>query len=327
LDKYPISANSLGKYFQVNGKNLSQQYKHHLSDYQTWQQKDHAEDWILYPDNIGEVLCLDEVVLSQGELYTVLTNAHSRTQQNSLIAMIKGVRSKDVIKILKKIPQEQRAKVQFISVDMANNMERIAKKSFQKAKVVTDRFHVAKLIGDAVQQIRIKYRWEAIEKENNEIEQAKKTGKKYKTSVFENGDSPKQLLARSRHLLFKTKVNMTENQKERAKILFKHYPKIEQAYKISMIFRNIYETSKTKEEATQKLNKWFSKVKSLEMTEFNTAAKSVKNHLENILNYFPQRITNSLAENFNSKIKAFRASFRGVRDIKFFLYRIAIIFA
>ncbi|MFS2502890.1 transposase, partial [Phocaeicola vulgatus] len=42
-----------------------------------------------------------------------------------------------------------------------------------------------------------------------------------------------------------------------------------------------------------------------------------------ILNYFVNRRTNAAAEAFNAKIKAFRASFRGVVDKRFFLYRLA----
>ncbi|MDP2188422.1 MAG: transposase, partial [Sphingobacteriaceae bacterium] len=37
--------------------------------------------------------------------------------------------------------------------------------------------------------------------------------------------------------------------------------------------------------------------------------------------------TNASAESFNAKIKAFRAQFRGVRDINFFLFRIAKLYA
>ena len=50
-------------------------------------------------------------------------------------------------------------------------------------------------------------------------------------------------------------------------------------------------------------------------------------HYKNILNYFDNRSTNASAESFNAKIKAFRAQFRGVRNIEFFLFRLSNIFA
>ncbi|WP_462429560.1 transposase, partial [Butyricimonas virosa] len=46
-----------------------------------------------------------------------------------------------------------------------------------------------------------------------------------------------------------------------------------------------------------------------------------------ILNFFNNRSTNASAESFNAKLKDFRAQFWGVLDIKFFLFRVAKIFA
>ncbi|WP_188459705.1 transposase, partial [Marivirga lumbricoides] len=45
------------------------------------------------------------------------------------------------------------------------------------------------------------------------------------------------------------------------------------------------------------------------------------------LNFFERRSTNAAAESFNAKIKAFRAQFRGVKNVAFFLYRLSRIYA
>lgn len=241
--------------------------------------------------------------------------------------MVKGVKSCDVCNILDQIPIDKRQEVKEVSVDMANSMEKIACTSFPHASVVTDRFHVARLISEAVQEIRIKHRWKAIEQENKVIKEAKKLKIKYTASTFENGDTKKQLLARSRYLLFKPSNKWTESQKLRAEILFKKYPDIKKAYELSMIFRNIYETSKSKVQANEKFAQWNEKVKQYDFDSFITASESINSHKETILNFFNNRTTNALAESFNSKIKAFRSVFRGVRDIKFFLYRLSLILA
>ncbi len=327
MDENAISANSLEKHYHINGKNLSQQYKNHLSDFSTWEQREHAEEWILYEENISENLCLDEVSLSDGELYTVLTNADNKTQKHSLISMVKGTKSEDIIEIFKKIDEEKRKKVKNISLDMANNMEKVANICFSDANLITDRFHVAKLITEAVQTIRIKNRWKAIEEDNNLAKQAKEKNTKYIPFTYQNGDTDKQLLARSRYLLFKSKEKWTQRQKQRAEILFEKYPQIQHAYNLAFCFRNIYQTAKTKKEAKGRIQDWILRVKNENITEFCTAANSIELRLDTILNYFPDKRTNALAENFNSKIKAFRATFRGVRDISFFLFRVANIFA
>jgi transposase len=281
----------------------------------------------LFAGNIGTCLCLDEIALSDGELYTVLTNARGKCQKGSLIAMVKGVKSDDVCKVINKIPLEKRQGVKEISVDMANSMEKIARSSFPSAAIVTDRFHVAQLISEAVQEVRIKFRWKAIDKENKAIARAKKQGKKYKAPTFENGDTRKQLLARSRYLLFKPQNKWTESQKLRAEILFREYPDIKKAYDLSMMFRNIYETSISISQANEKFLQWNEKVKQYDFDSFITATESINSHKDTILNFFVNRTTNAMAETFNSKIKAFRSVFRGVRDLGFFLYRVSLIFA
>ena len=55
---------------------------------------------------------------------------------------------------------------------------------------------------------------------------------------------------------------------------------------------------------------------------FYTVIDTFKNHYDTILNFFVNTATNANAESFNAKAKAFRAQFRGVADIPFFLYRL-----
>lgn len=150
-----------------------------MSDFHTWNQLSHAEDWILYPDNIGEFMSIDETSVSQGELYTVLTNKAAKGQKGAIVAIIRGTDCAKVQSILEKISIKKRKLVKEVTLDMAANMEKIVKHSFPKAILVKDRFHVQKLAYDAVQEMRIMYRWEAIEQENKEIELSKKLGKKY----------------------------------------------------------------------------------------------------------------------------------------------------
>ena len=326
MDTTPVSAKSVGNYFQVSS-NLGKHYKEHLSGYREWSQLTHAQDWILFEDNLGEHVCIDEVALSQGELYTIVTNASARCQQGALIAIVKGVKSDSVINVLKKIALQKRKQVKEVTTDLAANMKRIGSLSFPEAVLVSDRFHVQQLPSEALQEMRIKYRWQAIEQENKQIKQAKEEKKEYQPIVFENGDTPKQLLARSRYILFKPKGKWTEKQQQRANILFSNYPDLEKGYELSMMLRGIYQHSTDPIEAGYKLNDWYEKVEKHQFDSFITAAHSIKMHQEEILNFFINRSTNALAESFNSKIKAFRAVFRGVRDIPFFLFRVSLIFA
>lgn len=211
---------------------------------------------------------------------------------------------------------------------MAHSMKHIAKVCFPKAIQVTDRFHVQKLAIEALQELRIKYRWEAIDQENEQIKQAKTTpGKAFLPKLLPNGDSQKQLLARSRYLLYKSTEKWTNNQKERAAILFTEYPEIEKAYKLVNNLRNIFNQTKNKGVAFTKLAHWYKEVEESGFKSFKTVANSIYVNYHSILNYFTNRSTNASAESFNAKIKAFRAQLRGVRNTEFFLFRLEKLFA
>lgn len=281
---------------------------------------------MIYPQNIGENLGIDELSLSKGELYTFVTNKSGKGKKKTLVAVIKGTKSQDIIDVLNKIPIDKRKLVKEITLDMANNMQLASRMCFPESSLVTDRFHVVKLVLDALQHQRIKLRWEAIEKENQAIKQAKEQGIKYIPITLENDDTPKQLLARSRYIIAKKQNQWTDNQKIRAELLFKNYPSLHQGYKHTLEFRNIYEQT-SREIAKEQILAWIEKTKSLQLNDFNTAANSLKYHLETILNFFIKRHTNANAESFNSKVKLFRANQRGVIDVKFFLFRMEKLFS
>ncbi|AIG39980.1 hypothetical protein IA05_10835 [Flavobacterium psychrophilum] len=97
------------------------------------------------------------------------------------------------------------------------------------------------LVMEALQDLRIKYRWEEIEKENQAIKIAKEQNLKYIPLTFDNDDSPKQLLAKSRYIMAKKPNQWTENQKIRAELLFRNYPLLHQAYKHTLEFRTFRE--------------------------------------------------------------------------------------
>ena len=112
--------------------------------------------------------------------------------------MVAGTKAETVIAILEKIPLKLRNSVTEITLDMAPNMGLIAKKCFSNAVRVTDRFHVQKLAHEALQEIRIKYRWQPIDMENDAIEKAKATKTKFESKILSNGDTIKQLLTLSK---------------------------------------------------------------------------------------------------------------------------------
>jgi transposase len=298
-----------------------------LSDYDTWSAKEHADKWLLFPKNIGPKLCIDETAMSNGELYTIISNPDAHGRKGTLVAMVEGVKSDDIIDVINRIPEQHRRLVKEVTLDMSNGMNRIVTRCFPCAIKVIDRFHVQKEACEAVQELRIRHRWDAIQEETDLREDAKWLGKEYHPFIFPNGDTKKQLLARSRYLLFKSPDKWSKSQKERAAILFAQYPDLKEAYSLSHSLRMIFSKRLKKDEARLMLARWYDKVDNSGFTSFNTIAGTIYEHYDEILNYFVNRSTSAFAESFNAKIKAFRAQLRGVTDLKFFLYRLTKLFA
>lgn len=300
-------------------------YRDHLSDFHAWKEKEHADTWLVFPGNIGDHLSIDEVDVSGGELYTVLTNKERHGKQGCLVAIVQGTTAETVIEAISRIPLQKRKTVQTVTRDLDDSMMQIAAVCFPDARQIDDRFHVQKLVSDALQEIRVALRKEAIKENNAKVREAREQGKYHKPRRYENGDTLKELLARGKYVLHKSSGNWTKSQKERAAILFREFPQLQDAYELTMHFRGVYEHANSPEDGLRRLRQWYQSVEEhLEIfPNFETPMQTIQLHERTIVNYFISRMTNASAESFNAKIKNFRALQRGVSDVTFFLYRLS----
>ena len=323
----------------LNGQTLRKQYKERISGYRTWGQLGHAEEYMLFPDNFGADLSLDETCLSNGEVYTILTNKAAHGGKGALAAMIRGVASDTVVGVLRKVPYEIRQKVRTVTTDLSSAMMMTARAAFPKAMLVNDRFHVQRLVSEAIDQMRIGLRWEILAEENKAIRAHRARRKAARTRAekdlvgeweperMENGETRPQIMARSRHIILTHKSKWNAQQQERAGILFRMFPRLEQAYNIYLELVDIFNKKSLPSEARLNLARWYNKVEDFGDEGFNKVIETFENHSHTIINYFVDRLTNASAESFNAKIKAFRSQFRGVGDIKFFMYRLATLYS
>ena len=236
----------MAKFYGLDGQRLEEWYRLHLSGFYEWQERLHAGKRLLFEKNMDPFLSIDETSLSDDELYTILTNKEAKGRKGVIVAIIKGTKAEEVQEVLLRMGQEVRHKVKEVTLDMAANMGLIVSRCFPKAAQVTDRFHVQKPACDALQDMRIALRWQVIEQENKEMALAKECKLPYVATILENGDTHRQLLVRSRYLLFKNEDKWTPWQRQRAEILFHHYPSLEVAYKLTMQLKGIYHTTKDK---------------------------------------------------------------------------------
>jgi transposase len=196
---------------------------------------------------------------------------------------------------------------------------------------------VQQLIGEAVDRLRVRYRREVPDAENRAIREygekrreARLRGKSaepWEPLKMSNGETVPQVMARSKHTVLKHFSKWNGQQQVRAQILFDTCPKLKQACGLSMKLTEIFNRRITADSAGLLFAKWYNEVEKFGETQFNRMLETFENHNRTIINCFNDRLTNASAESFNAKIKAFRGQFRGVRDIKFFMYRLAMLYS
>lgn len=288
---------------------------------------------------MGDNLSLDETCLSNGDVYTILTNKSAHGRKGAIIAMVKGVSSDVVSAIFRRLPHKGRIRVKTVTTDLSSAMMFTVRRCFPAAKLINDRFHVQQLMSKAIDQIRVRLRWEILDEENKLIKEHRLKKKEAKTKSerekigkwvpirMNNGETMSQIIAKSKHIILKHKSKWNQQQTDRAAILFDQFPELKKGYDLSMKLTDIFNRKIKPEEARLSLAKWYNEVEELRESSLNKVLDTFENHYRTILNYFDERLTNASAESFNAKIKALRSQFRGVGDIKFFMYRLTKLYA
>ena len=85
-----MTCRTLETFYHINAHTFEKLYKETLGGFRGWDQLDHADSWLLFPENIGPHLAIDESSLSNGELCTFVTNRDRHTGEESLVAVVSG---------------------------------------------------------------------------------------------------------------------------------------------------------------------------------------------------------------------------------------------
>lgn len=181
-----------------------------------------------------------------------------------------------------------------VSIDMSKAFIKGVKDSFPEAKITFDKFHIIKIIGEAVGKVR-------------------------KSEAKEN-----ELLKGTKYVFDKNRSNLTEIQCTLLKSLElkKLNLKTVRALHLREAFQEIYKSS-TKNEFITKLEKWYSWARRCRLQPIKKAAETIKNHWKGIIQWFDSRINNAILEGINSLIQSSKNIARGFKN---FIYFKSIIF-
>ena len=98
-------------------------------------------------------------------------------------------------------------------------------------------------------------------------------------------------------------------------------------YLLSNSLRQIINHQSTKDSARLNLARWYNNMELSGIDSFQTILDTIQLHYDEILYYYTNRSTNASVEQLNSKIKVFSKSLRGFQSLKFFFFRLIIIYA
>lgn len=262
-------------------------------------------------------MCIDDKNIG-GEGYTIIHNP--KTKKIAFMAMT--TKLEGLKKALDKIPTKVRWNVKTVTKDLASNYDWLARQYFMFADRVADKFHVLQMGFEGLQDVRVRLRQAVLTAERQSSEMKKKS----KEVRFSNQETLKELLARSRGLLFKFPHQWSDRQSERAEILFQEYPEIQDAYLLMLEFRRFY-NSKDLDTALKKLAQWRLHIQDSDIPEMQNFGHQIDRHKSDILNYFDKRKTNATAEGLNSHIQRFFMNNYGIRNRDFFHFRIKLLFS
>jgi len=174
--------------------------------------------------------------------------------------------------------------IEQVSCDMSHSFIKGVEDNLPNAAIVFDRFHVTKVINEAVDKVR-------------------------KAEVVNN-----PILKSSKYIFLKNRENLTENQKQRLEgiRLSGLNLKSMKALNIREAFQQIYQAP-TPEIFDKLLRKWYFWATHSRIEPIKEAAYTIQRHWDGIVNWIDYKISNGILEGFNSIFQAAKAKARGYR--------------
>jgi transposase len=198
----------------------------------------------------------------------------------------------------KTLSNEQREQVEAVAVDMWAAFVNSAEEHIPQADIVHDRFHIAKHLNEAVDQVR-RAEHKALKKEGDER------------------------LTGSRYLWLTNEENLSEERAATFDDLKEANLKTSRAWALRELFRDFFE-QRSEPQGRAFFQDWYAWASRCRLKPMVRVAKMIKRHLDRIVTWFTHRISNASSEGFNSLIQALKSAARGFRNFE--NYRTRILF-
>jgi transposase len=233
---------------------------------------------------------LDEKSFHKGQSYVSIL---SDLAQGRVLEVVEGRDEQSGTALWESLPAEQRPQVEAAAMDMSAGFAAATRTAAPQVKIVHDKFHVSKLLGEAVDKVR---RGEVKEDER---------------------------LKGSRQLWLYNPVNLEDERIEELQRLARQNTRTARAWLQKENFSGFW-TQLGRHAGEGYLHAWYRSAIRCRLEPIKKVARTLKRHAETLLNYFAHPITNAVAEGLNSRIQQIKANARGFRA--FAHYRTRILF-
>jgi transposase len=249
-----------------------------------------------------EILGLDEIALKKGHRdYVTLVTGRLREGEIVILGVLPGHEKATLVEFLRLIPQRILQTVQAVCCDLWDAYIEAVREEIPTARIVADRFHVARHYRDAADQVR-----------KQELLRLKKTLSKPEYQKL-NGS-------------FRAfRKNAQDLKKEERKILrrfFEYSALAKQAYAFREQLTAIFDMNLSKPRAQAKLLRWIQQVQKSGLQSFDDFLKLLVTWWNEITNYFIQRENSGFVEGFNNKVKVLKRRCYGIFNLKHLFQRI-----
>jgi transposase len=240
------------------------------------------------------VLGLDEISLLKGHGdFVTIVSTRDAEGRPAILAVLDGREKETVKAFLQSIPPALRATVTEVCADMYEGFANAVKEVLPAARVVADRFHVAKAYRAALDELR-----------KIEMRELKTV---LKPEEYAGLKGVLWALRRNHH-------DLTDEELQLLELLFACSPALRRAYKLREKLTRIFETDHTKASARRALRRWMAEVADSGLSCFDKFLGTLENWMDEITNYFINRLTSGWVEGFNNKIKVLKRRCYGIKS-------------
>ena len=255
-------------------------------DTRTWRIVFHYVEEALARVDLADLrrICIDETAAKRGHDYITLFVDIDRRR---VVYIADGKDADTVAEFADHVDARggDASRVKEVCVDMSGAFIKGVTENLTEAEITFDKFHVMKLIGDAVDKVR----------------------------RAESKSRPE--LKRSRYLWLKNETNLNAAQRATLGSLRHTNLKTARAYHLRLAFQDIYKEY-SREWATLHLDRWYSWARRSRLEAMKQVAATIDRHKDGILAWFDSGIANGLIEGINSLVQAAKAKARGYRNRK-----------